>query len=188
MCICAPMDMHMSQAPMLTATSKVAEFKATEVHFHPPLAWQQSAGERKSTAQMAFPQAPGRPAILRAKGGGARSLTPQPCKMSFVIGFPNRRLHWEITGGSPQLPAVALPSALQRGGISNWLDVMGCDTLNSGKWGWKDAPWLHSLQMLGSKNSTGCRCQGLDLLRFCLDKTPRPTVVSRDCLGVIPHH
>ena len=69
MCICAPVDMRTSRARMLTATSKVAEFKASEEHFHPPLAWEQSAGERKSTAQMVFSQAPGRPAILRAKGG-----------------------------------------------------------------------------------------------------------------------
>lgn len=58
MCICAPMDMHMSQARMLTATSKVAEFKAAEVLFLPPLALQHSARERKSIAQDGLPSSP----------------------------------------------------------------------------------------------------------------------------------
>lgn len=36
MCIWVPMFVHMLQATMLTATSKVAEFKATEEHYHSP--------------------------------------------------------------------------------------------------------------------------------------------------------
>lgn len=69
--------------------------------------------------------------------------------MSFIIGFPNRLLHLEISRAS-SVPMVALPGALQGGIRCNWLDVMGCDTgMNNRKQSWKDALLPHWLQHIG---------------------------------------